>query len=130
VSSQDRLSQLEAQEHVELEEILALAVDDLLTLANGTPVQQLWVHLLATVLLRGSEVPFVSGAFSLDRWTAVVARAVPDVPLPVLRARWELAVTLQLEVIGRPLGRVPHERVEVDREELIAFLAGGLRASA
>src|SRR5438067_1009861 len=76
-------------------------VDPLLALAAAGDLGRLHVQLLARTIREGWPVHFGSEAFSLDRWTDAVAVAVPEVPRPVLRARWDLTVRLILDVVGR-----------------------------
>ena len=117
---------LEREAQLELEAVVALAVDPMLALADGTRNERLWAQLLAMMILRGYDVPFISDAFSLDRWSRMVSRALPDVPAEVVRRRWGYAVTLLLQLTGQP----HDERQKPDRDnrdELVAFLVGGLR---
>jgi AcrR family transcriptional regulator len=117
---------LERGPEVDLEEVVALAVDPMRALADGTRNERLWAQLLAMMILRGYDVPFISDAFSLDRWAVMVSRALPDVPTDVVRRRWGYAVTLLLQLTGRPHDE-RQEHTTDDRDELLAFLVGGLR---
>lgn len=116
---------LEQAPEVRLEAVVALAVDPMLALADGTGNERLWAQLLA-MILRGYDVPFISDAFSLDRWAGMVSRALPDDPPEAVRRRWGYAVTLLLQLTGRPHGE-QQEQAKGDRDELVAFLVGGLR---
>ena len=116
---------LERGPQVDLEAVVALAVDPMLALADGTMNERLWAQLLAMMILRGYDVPFISDAFSLDRWADMVGRALPEVPTDLVRRRWGYAVTLLLELTGRRHENGQDQRG--DRDELLAFLVGGLR---
>ena len=118
---------LEAASDVVLEAVVALAVDPMLAWADGTTKERLWARLLAMMILNGHDVPFVSDAFSLDRWASIVSRALPDVPPAAVRRRWGYAVTLLLQLTGQPHAGARRERAPDERDELIAFLVGGLR---
>jgi AcrR family transcriptional regulator len=117
---------LERDTQVDLEAVVALAVDPMLSLADGTVNERLWAQLLAMMILRSYDVPFVSDAFSLDRWAGMVSRALPEVPTDVVRRRWGYAVTLLLQLSGQPHDE-REEQARGDRDELLAFLVGGLR---
>jgi len=118
---EDRLAQLPGTPEIGLsiEAIVAQSVDPLLELAVAGDLGRLHVQLLARTIRGGWPVHFGSEAFSLDRWADAVAVAVPHVPRPVLRGRWDLTVRLILGVVGR---------VYVDRDVLVAFLIGGVTA--
>lgn len=116
---EDRLGPLPGApgEGLEVEAIVALAVDPLVTLAATDERGRLHVRLLSRTIREGWPVHFASDAFSLDRWADAVAAAVPELPRPVVGDRWRLAVGMILDVVGR---------VDVDRDVLVRFLVGGL----
>jgi AcrR family transcriptional regulator len=141
--SRSVLDEIDAGDPPDMARIVERAVDPLLALVRQPGRGQLHARLLAMIVLGGWEVAWTSEAFSIDRWLVEVQRAAPHVPPETLRTRWELAVTLMLERIGRPLDDTPTaggarsradargpqgEVHSVDRDELVAFIAGGLTA--
>jgi AcrR family transcriptional regulator len=139
--SRSVLDGIDTQDPPEMTRIVGLAVDPLLALVRQPGRGQLHARLLAMIVLGGWDVAWRSEAFSIDLWLVEVQRAAPHVPPAVLRTRWELAVALMLERIGRPFDDTPsRDRARsdargpkgdvraVDRDELVAFIAGGLAA--
>jgi hypothetical protein len=100
----------------------------LLALVAASGPGRLYVNLLARVVLGRWDVTWTREAFLVDRWMVLVARSAPAVPADVLRARWELAIALSLELIGRPLADDLSRPVTVDRDQLVQFLVAGLSA--
>jgi AcrR family transcriptional regulator len=141
--SRSLIDTIDAGDPPDMVRIVELAVDPLLALVRKAGRGQLHARLLAMTVLGGWDVAWTSEAFSVDRWLVEVQRAAPHVPPDTLRTRWELAVALMLERIGRPLDDTPttgDERTPgdargprgevhaVDRDELVAFVAAGLMA--
>jgi AcrR family transcriptional regulator len=123
-----RFEALEAQPTVSVREVVELSVDPLLALAATVRPGRLYVSLLARVVLGRWDVTWTREAFLVDRWMPLVVRSAPTVPPDVLRVRWELAIALTLELIGRPLDDDLWSPVAVDRDQLVQFLAAGLTA--
>ncbi|HEX7097215.1 MAG TPA: TetR family transcriptional regulator [Acidimicrobiales bacterium] len=123
-----RFDRLAEAEGTTVHDVVALAVDALLGLAAKPGPGRLHVRLLARAVLGRWDVTWSSEPFSIDHWTRLIARAVPGVPRQVLRERWQLAIALMLERIGRPFDDDLSAAPDVDRDELVQFIAAGLAA--
>ncbi|TDC71731.1 TetR/AcrR family transcriptional regulator [Actinomadura sp. GC306] len=83
-------------------------------------------HLLARTALPHGRLPVSSPWFSAAPFEAMLARAMPELPVREVSERWRLAFTLLLEIYGRAAtGRPP-----VSSETLISFVTAGLTAPA
>jgi hypothetical protein len=91
----------------------------MLQLARGNPHERLWARLLVDVIRRDPDSTFAREVFAPDRWSALAARALPELPAQVVRRRWSYAVSLLLAVVEQP---------RIDRDQLVAFIVGGLSA--
>jgi AcrR family transcriptional regulator len=123
-----RFAELAVADDVSIHDVVGLSVDPLFALCAKPGPGRLYVRLLAMVVLGRWDVTWRSESFSVDRWMELVARAAPDVPADILRGRWELAIALMLEQIGRPLDDDVDAPVDVGRDELVAFLAAAITA--
>ena len=112
------LGELEEVADVRVRDVVALAVDPLLDLANGSERDRLWVRLLAAAVRDDPASTFARATFSPRRWEVLLTRALPALDPGVVRARWRLAVLLLLDVVV----------VGGQRDVLIDFLTGGLTA--
>jgi AcrR family transcriptional regulator len=115
----DRVDALAKASTVDLRAVVALAIEPMLQLARGNPHERLWARLLVDVIRRDPDSTFAREVFAPDRWSALAARALPELPAQVVRRRWSYAVSLLLAVVEQP---------RIDRDQLVAFIVGGLSA--
>ncbi|RJL35559.1 TetR/AcrR family transcriptional regulator [Bailinhaonella thermotolerans] len=114
---------------LDVAELVAAIVEPFDRLAR-TEKGRMLCHLLARTALPAGGVPnAVSAWFGAAPFEAMLARALPYLPVREVATRWRLAFTLLLEVYGRALAPNPTAPSPLpDPATVAAFITAGLTA--